>query len=137
RMADAQHIALMHHDPLRVTAQRPAGLVGNGRVVGADHAVAVVLQPGLAILAVPATADGAADPHQIAHLIPRHLRAARTHAADDFMARHTGESGAGPFGTYLVQVRVADAAIEDVDLHIMRARRAAGDLHGFERLGAG
>src|SRR5690606_29335228 len=109
----------------------------NGRVVGADHAVAVVLQPGLAILAVPATVDDAADPDQIAHLIPRHLRADRTHAADDFMARHTGELGAGPFGTHLVQVRVADAAVEDVDLHIMRARSAAGDLHGFERLGAG
>src|SRR5690606_4048699 len=110
RMADTQHIALVHHDPLRIAAQRPAGLVRNGRVVGADHAVAVVLQPGLAIGAVPATVDDAADPDQITDLIPRHLRADRTHTADDFMARHTGESGAGPLGTHLVQVRVTDAA---------------------------
>lgn len=32
---------------------------------------------------------------------------------------------------------MADAAIENVDLHIVRARGAAGDLHGFEGLGAG
>src|SRR5690606_12618875 len=49
----------------------------------------------------------------------------------------TGKLRAGPLGTHLMQVRVADAAVEDVDLHIMRARRAADDLHGFDRLGAG
>ncbi|MNI26794.1 hypothetical protein D3C73_805110 [compost metagenome] len=41
-MADAQHVALMHHDVLRVAAQRPAGCVRCREVVGANHVVAVV-----------------------------------------------------------------------------------------------
>ena len=33
-----------------------------------------------------------------------------------------------------MEVGVADAAIGDVDLHIVRAGRAARDVHGFEGL---
>jgi hypothetical protein len=36
-----------------------------------------------------------------------------------------------------VEVGVAHAAEGDVDLHVVRARRAAGDVHGFEGQVAG
>jgi hypothetical protein len=50
------------------------------------------------------------------------------------MARHAGELGAGPFGAHGVQVRVAYAAEGDVDLDVVRARCAAGDVERFEGL---
>jgi len=59
------------------------------------------------------------------------------HAADDFVARNARKEGAGPFGAHLVEVGVADAAEGDVDLHVVLARRAAGDVHRFERFVGG
>jgi hypothetical protein len=82
---------------------------------------------------VLATVDDAADADQIAGLETRHVRAHGGHAADDLVARHAGIQGAGPFGTHLVQVGMAYAAVGDLDLHVMRARGAARDVHGPER----
>lgn len=81
-----------------------------------------------------AAVDDAADAHQVARLETLHVRADGGDPAHDLVARHTGVLGAIPFGTHLVQVGVADAAEGDVDLDIMHAGRAAGDLQRFERL---
>ena len=59
------------------------------------------------------------------------------HMTDDLMAGNAGIEGAVPFGTDLVQVRMADAAIGDIDRDIMRTDGAAFDVEGFERLVGG
>ena len=76
-VTDAQDVALVHHDLLGIPAERVARRVRRRPVVGADHVVAVVLQPRVAVLAALAAIDDAADADQIAHLEAGHLRAHR------------------------------------------------------------
>jgi hypothetical protein len=80
----------MHHDLLRVAAQRVAVGVRRRAVVGADHAVAVILQSLVALGTVLAAIDDAADADQIAWLESAHALANSGHAADDLMARYAG-----------------------------------------------
>ena len=136
-VADAQHVALMHHDALRVAAQGVAGGVGNGAVVGADHAVAVVFQAAGAIITMLTTVDNAANTDQITDLVTRHMGAHGTDPANDFVAWYTGKLRALPLGAHLVQVRVANTAEGNVDLHIVGARSTASDLQRFEGFVAG
>ena len=49
------------------------------------------------------------------------------HPADDFMARHYGIAGSAPVIVGGVQIRMADAAAESVDLHIIGAWPSASD----------
>ena len=79
--------------------------------------------------AVPAAMQRAAAVAATAQALPHH--------PDDFVARHTGMLGAFPFGPHLVQVGVADATVGDVDLDVMDAGGAAGDLERFERFVGG
>jgi len=87
-----------------------------------------------------AAIDDTAHADQIARLEARDVRAHRRDAAHDFVARNAGVERAVPLGAHLVQIRVAHAAVGDVDLHVVRARRAPGDLHRLEgqvaRMGA-
>ena len=132
RMRDPQHIALVHHDPLRIAAERVAGRVGRRGIVGADHAVAIVLQPVRAVVAPLATVDDAADADEIALAESRHLRADRRDAAHDLVAGNARPARARPFRARLMQIRMADAAIDDLDLNVVRTGRPARDLHRFE-----
>ena len=54
-------------------------------------------------------------------------------AAHDLVAGHAGIDRARPFAADLVQVRMADAAKDDLDLHVMGARLAPGDRHFLQR----
>src|SRR5699024_9240957 len=103
-------------------------------VVGADHAVAIVLQPLGAFVAVLATVDDAADAHKVANLEIRHVRTHVGYAPNDLVARHARKMSAGPFGTHLVQVGMTDAAVSDVDPNIVRTGFTPGDFQRFQRL---
>ncbi len=131
-MTNPQHIALVHDDVLRIAAEGPARCVRGREVVGADHAVTVVFQTGLAVLAVLAAVDDATDTDQIADLVVFDVIANRRDAADDFMAGHARELRTSPFGAHLMQVGMADAAEGDIDLHVVRGWRTAFDLHGLK-----
>ena len=131
-MAHAQHIAFVHHDLLRVAAQRVARRVGRGAVVGADHVVAVVLQPVVAVGAGLARIDDAADADQIAHLEAEHARPDGRDAPHDFVPRHARVQGAGPFRAHLMDVGMAHAAKGDVDLHVVRPGGAARDVERLQ-----
>ena len=133
-MADAQHIALMHNDLLGVTAERVAGRVLRRAVIGEHHTIAIVFQPVPALLALFTAVDHTADAHQIANGVAGDPAAYGGHPADDFMARHAGIERPCPLGAGLVYIRVADAAIINGDLHIVRPRFAAGDGHRPQRL---
>lgn len=91
--------------------------------------VAVVLQPLSALLALLAAIDHAADAHQIADGVARDSVADRGDPAHNFMPRHAGIERSRPFRSRLVEIGVADAAVGDGDLHILRPRFAAGDGH--------
>lgn len=134
---DAQNIALMHHDLLRIAAQSVTGRVSRRPVIRADHVVAIVLQPFVAICAVPATVNDAANSDELAHLEARHICADRRNTPDDFVSRHTGKQRASPLGAYLMDVGMADTTERDVDFHVVRARRAADDVHRFKSFVAG
>ena len=88
------------------------------------------------LLAVAAGRAGAAGVDQAAHrrevalLEPAHVATHRDDAADDLVtrdARVDRRHGAVPLVADLVQVRVADAAEEDLELHVVSApARGAG-----------
>ena len=80
--------------------------------------------------AVAAGIDHAADRGEIAGLELRHVAANLHDAADDFMAGDHGIDGVPPFVAGLVQVGVADAAVEDLDDHIGGERVATLDGKG-------
>lgn len=100
-------------------------------VVGADEAVlAVLLEAVRAARAGAAGIDHAADADHVAGLETRHFRAGRRHAADDLVARHHRVDRVAPLVARLVQVGVADASVEDLDLDVEIAQRASLDFEG-------
>jgi hypothetical protein len=81
---------------------------------------------------VLAAIDDTANANEIARPEVRYVRAYGGHAPDDFMAGNAREPCARPFRAHLVQVGMANAAVGDLDLDVVRARRAAGNPHGFQ-----
>lgn len=136
-MAHVQHVALVYHNLLRIAAEGVSGRVCRGAVVGENHMVAVVFQSCLALCTLFTAVDHTADADQVAHVESRDLIADGGHLADDFMSRHARIERTGPFGSRLMKVGVADAAVIDGNLHIVGPRVAAGDSHRFQRLGGG
>mgnify|MGYP000697585831 CR=1 FL=1 len=131
-MGDAQDELLLDHDIVRVAAEGVFAAKSRA-VVGAGEAVFAILLLALgAGFAVLAAVDHAADTGQIAHLELADIGAHGGHSANDFMARYRRVQGVFPFVAYGVQVRVADAAIEDVDLHIIGPGGATFEREGFE-----
>ena len=61
------------------------------------------------------------------------MRADFHHAADDFMAGHARVGCASPFIASNVDVGMADAAVKNLNLHIVRAGIAALKGEGCER----
>ena len=115
-------------DALGVAAEGRAAQVRIGAVVGLDVALlAVLLQP-------------ARQPAQVRHESTMQPTPARSpsrnlvtsrptarHAADDLVAGHDRVDGPAPLVARLVQVGVADAAVQDVDLDVVGQRLAACD----------
>src|SRR6185437_795243 len=100
---------------------------------GANHMVAVILQPFVAIGAMLAAVDDAAYADQVAGPMARYVLAHRDDAAHDLVAWHAGVKRAFPLRTHLMKIGMAHAAIVDGDLYVMRSRSAAGDFQRFER----
>src|SRR5690606_658068 len=114
------------------------GRVRGRTVVGREAAVlAILLEPIRASCTVPAAVEHAADAHGIADPEALDLGTDRAHLADDLVSGHARIAGSGPFGAHGVQVRVANPAVGNVDLHIARTRQASLDVHRFKRPVAG
>ncbi len=89
----------------------------------------VLLEAGLARRAVLARVDHAAHGGEVALA---ELRDGGTHfddAADDLVAGHDWIDRVLPLVAHLVQVRVTDTAIQDLDHHIVGERLATFDRH--------
>jgi hypothetical protein len=81
--------------------------------------------------------DDATYPDEITDLETLYMRADSGYAAHNFVTRHARKLRPRPFRSHLMQIGMADAAIGNVDLNVMRPRVAAGDFHGLKRLVAG
>ena len=131
---DPEGVGLVHHDAFGVAAEGHAAEVLVGAVVSEDREVeAILLQAAPATRAGAAGIDQAADGGEVAHLEFRDRAADLYDAADDFVAGHHRVDGVVPFVARLVQVGVADAAIEDVDDDVGGQRFAALDGKWRER----
>jgi hypothetical protein len=100
-------------------------VVGKGQTL-----FAVLLFPGLAVLAVAARVDHTTNGGDIAFLEFLYRAANFGDAANDFVSGDTRVNGGHdtlPLVTNLVQVGVADAAKKDLDLHVLRTRFATMD----------
>ncbi len=71
----------------------------------------------------------------VAQFVLAHLGANAGHAAGDLVPRHGGVYREVPFIAGKMEVRVADAAVEDFDPHILRANVPAVEGEGGERRG--
>src|SRR3546814_1432558 len=92
--------------------------------IGARQPVlAVLLKPFAARRAMPAAVHHATDPDQIARLETGNALTDRTDPADDLMAGHAGITRVAPFPPREMHIRMADAAIENVDPDIQRLKR--------------
>ena len=105
--------------------------------IGQRVALAAELLLALAALvAMLAAVDHAADRHVVARLEAGDLGADLDHAADDLVAGHERVVRPAPVIAGQVQVRVADAAIEDLHRDVVRAQRPTLEREGLEA-GAG
>src|SRR4051812_1595707 len=106
------------------------------RVVGADHVGTVLLEPCLAFGADAIRIDHATDSRKTPRLELRNARANLRHAPDDFVSRHARIDCRipcfAPFVAHLMQVGVAYATEEDVNLHVVRTRLAPPDRRPSE-----
>ena len=75
-------------------------------------------------------------PHRIAHLEAGDCVAYGADVTDDFVTGHHRENAATPLAACLVDIRVAHAAVGNLDLHIVRTGCAPFDGPGSKR-GAG
>ena len=125
---DAQDKALVDDDAVGVAAVGDAAEVLVGEVVGEGHVRAELLEAGLALGAGAVRIDHAADRGEVARLELGDRGADLGDAADDLVARDAGVDGrhdAAPLVTDLVEIGVADTAVEDLDLHVVLGRIAA------------
>jgi hypothetical protein len=126
----------VHDDGVGITAVGLAAGVFVRGVVGEDGAGGAEL-----FVAIAAVFAGAAGIHQAAHggevadLEFFDAGADFDDAAEDFVAGHAGIGGAVPFVAGDMDIGVADAAVQDLDLHVLRAGLAALDDGRGERRG--
>ena len=131
-----QHEFLAHHDLFRIAALGGAAIHAVDAVVGVGGTALAVLLPALGAGAARlAAVHHAAHADHITGLDTLHGAAHGAHAADDLVPRHRGIDRAPPVVARRVQVRVADAAVEDVDHHIFGTRVAPHKMEQPERAG--
>src|SRR5438270_9594218 len=98
-----------------------------GAVVSKHDVFAELLQIFVAAMTIATGVDHASYRSQIAFLESFDLATDGHDAADDFMTRNTRVGrGASPFVTRSMNVRVTNAAKEDVHLDVVRQNVAAG-----------
>src|SRR5438034_554194 len=106
-----------------------------GRVVGEGHVWAELFEPSLALGADTVGVNHAAHCREVAKLELGDCGADLGDAADDLVSGDAGVDSrhhATPFVARLVEIGVTNAAIQNFDLYIFRARLTAKDRGGRE-----
>src|SRR5207244_5523805 len=92
----------------------------------------VLLQAFLTALTDPTGIHYGADPGQGAHFESLHLGSDACHAPDNFMAWDHREYRAAPLVPRLMDVGVADSAVQDFDEHVVRTRFTSLEVEWFD-----
>ena len=130
-----QNEPLIHHDAIGVTAVSDAAEMLVGKIIGEDEVRTILLQACLAFGAGAVGIDQATDGGEIPNFELSCRRADPGYAPDDLM---TGDARINcghyvvPLVAGLMEVRVAHAAKEDFDLHVVIDWLAARDCGGRE-----
>ena len=128
-----QRKVLAHGEAARVAAGRRVALgVGAVGPQGAGCRGAPLLVVGFAHLARAAGADHAAHAHAVAHLELGDAGADLGDGADELVAGHERVGHGAPLAAGGVDVGVADARVDDVEVDLTLARFADVDLQGVE-----
>ena len=128
-----QHEVLVDNDALGVAtegARRRAMLVRSA--VGQREIGTVLLEPLTAVRARPIRIHHASHAHDVPDLESGDGRADLGDAADNLVPWHARVDGGHhvrPFVPDVVQVRVADPAVENVDLDVARRHATTLDVH--------
>src|SRR5437879_7878851 len=130
---DLERVLLVHDDLRRVAPVRRSLLVFLGSVVREDEMnFAVLLQACLAARALSTGIHETADSGELADFEAFHLGSDAFHASDNFVAGDHGENRAAPFVPRLMDVRVADSAVENFDEYIVWTWIAPLKVERFE-----
>ncbi|MNV40938.1 hypothetical protein D3C71_1325590 [compost metagenome] len=133
-VGDLHDEMFLRHDAIRIATEGELVAAAFLVVIGQRGAfLAVLLQVQAAGLAVPAGIHHAAHAGVIARLELGDVLAHLRDAADDFVARHHRVHRIAPIAARLMQVGMANAAVQDVNQHVVVARLAAREAEGNER----
>jgi len=117
----ARRIFLIDHNLSGVSAVGRGFTIFLIAIVGDDQTIStILLQTGSAVGALPTGIDEAANAGEIAHFELLHLIANLLDAAQDLVSRHHGVNGVAPFVANLMDIRVANATVHDLNLNIVR-----------------
>ena len=139
---NSQDIIFVHHDLSGIAAVGRRFAILLVAVVGGAHPFFTILfLAGVALWTFATGINEAADTGEVADFEFCDLIARLDHAADNFVSRHHGINRVAPFVAGLMDVGVADAAIEDLDLDVVgthipaleaeRRKRICGTLSGI------
>ena len=130
----AQREAFVHDDAFGITTVGHGAGVFIGAVTGKGRAFfGKLFEAVLAAFAFAARIHHATDAGNVAFLELFDVRTHFGYASDDFMAGHARIRGAMPLVADDVQIRMADAAKKNLDLHVVRAGIAALNGSGCEK----
>jgi hypothetical protein len=122
----AQKSSMIDHDAFRIAAvSHAAGVLVFAVVYENDAAIAELLEVRPAIFASAAGINHAAHADQIALAKFLHVGSNLPDAPDDLVTRNAGVSRAAPLVPHCMQIRVAHAAKQNIDLDVIRRRLAA------------
>jgi hypothetical protein len=133
---DAQDEVFIDDDAFGVAAVGHASEMLVPGVEGEDHIRAELFEASFAIRARAVRVDHTAHRGEIAGLVLGNRRADLRDTTDDLMTRDNrivGRHELAPFVPDRMQIGVADAAEEDLDLHVAFSRFATVDLGGSQR----
>ena len=131
------HEVLGHDDVGGVAALGDGAVTVDGAVGAGVAGEAVLLLAGLAVDALAAGVDHAADADPVADGVLGHVGADLGDDAGDLVAGNQRVGLRAPVAADSVDVGVADAGVLDLDQDVVRADVAALDGGGDERLGRG
>ena len=118
-------------DAFRVAAVGPASEVLVRGVESKDHVRAVLFKASFALWTRTVGIDQAPDGNELARFVFGNLRTDLRNAAHDLVAGHNRVNSRHeltPFVADRMQIGVADAAEENIDLHVALGRIATFDL---------
>src|SRR5699024_9005199 len=124
---NAQHVVLFDHDVGRIATIGDFAVIVLAVVGHYCTLLAELFFSCQTWVTLAARVHKAADAYLIAHLELRDLRTNFSDNPGDFMARDHGVDPGAPFVPSIVDVRVTDTGVGDVDQHIILADCAAGD----------